>query len=519
MAVRSVSLGVIRDHAVMITAISEEHTVGDPAIYACFDETEDPQWDIWESDFPAISIAYEQDTEGLRGTIALDKDGAAYFLAEGQDEIIPGAGLYRYDSEGYGYVECIRQIGQSLYVCGYAGQVYQRRGPGDWVHLDDGLLQTELHLQPRISLRSIDGPHERAIYVAGCLVENGLPPFLAYYNGQHWRRLSVPANAEQLTGVYAESAERIWLCGANGTLLLGNAERGFVNLSKDTDNAFFYNITRHQGRLYLSSNLGLFVYNPERPDQGIARVLTGLTPELEGVVSVGCDKHVLWVLAAQDLVRFDGQRWERMEQPYLHATLTPPTPPVRTGPPPYLPKDDSLLAEALARRTGYYAVDDFIRELVRLGGKDEHTALPDKPASIKRIRLPQLGVEVDLRHPHAGLIEYADPARWIIDTVALYPHDSDGGHFAGPLPAGLDPEQETLSSIEAKLGAKGQVLNKKRLREGFCRESYFLPDGLVISVHWKKQPDGSLRGIDKVLFGRLGKSRAFPDPARYPLPR
>ena len=511
---RANAMTVIRDHAIILTAIEEDYQPGNHAIYAGFYADEEIPWDVWESDFPAICMSYEQDADGLRGSLALDEDGTVFFIAEGRDEFIPDAGVWSERSAGYGYVQCIRQIGQHLYVCGAGGQVYQRRAQAEWVHLDNGLLRPDLNASPDIFLASIHGPHEHALYVAGCLMENNFPPFLAYFNGQRWRQLPLPANAERLTDIYVESAERIWLCGANGTLLLGNVDQGFVNVSRDTDNQLFYNIARHQGRLYLSSNLGLFTYDPARPSQGIAPVHTGLEPELEEVVSVGCDQQVLWVLAARDLLRFDGQHWERMECPYLQATLTSSA--EQTNPLAYCAKDDSTLADALIRRTGYFAVDDFLRKLASQMGKPDDAFLPATPAIQAYIDLPELGLRLEMNPPHAEETEHADPARWMFNYVTFYLHHPTHGHFANPLPAGLDPENETPASAETKLGVKGNFMTKKTIRQGNYRDTYYLPNLLAMNITWKMQPDKTLRGIERVVIGAMGPDRPFPDPTRYP---
>jgi hypothetical protein len=229
-------------------------------------------------------------------------------------EKIPGAGIHSTDSEGWGYMSCLRQVGQHLYAAGGAGQVYKRLGPNQWVHMDAGLLQTR-DVSERLLPRAIAGPHEAAIYLVGSISASGQPPFVCFWNGQHWTHLPLPEVAERLTGIHVESEQRIWLCGANGTLLLGNATDGFTSLSTVHDNQLFLSLCRFQGQVYLGSNLGLFVYDPARPGAGIRKVVTGLTPELQDANVVDCAEDVLWSIGPKDIARFDGQRWERIHHP------------------------------------------------------------------------------------------------------------------------------------------------------------------------------------------------------------
>ena len=211
-------------------------------------------------------------------------------------------------------MSCLKQIGQHLYAAGGAGQVYRRLGPDQWVHMDDGLLQAP-DVSERLLPRAIDGPHESAIYLLGSVSAAGLPPFLCFWNGQHWTRLPLPEVAERLTGIHVESESRIWLCGANGTLLLGNDADGFKSLSTVDDNQLFLSVTLFQGRAYLGSNLGLFVYDPAQPSSGIQPVITGLTPELQDTNIVDAVDGVLWSIGPKDIARFDGKTWERIHHP------------------------------------------------------------------------------------------------------------------------------------------------------------------------------------------------------------
>jgi len=233
----------------------------------------------------------------------------------GTGERIPGAGLNLEDSVGWGYMMQLRQIGAHLYACGDGGQVYKRTGLNKWVHLDKGLLRNIGDRDCPV-LSDINGSHESAIYAAGNMSSTGLPPFLTFWDGKSWREIDVSKVAAGfLNNIFVESETRIWICGENGTLLLGNANDGFKSLSTVEDNQLLTSITVFKGKVYLGSNLGPFVYDPNRHDDGIRPLETTLNPPLEDVEYVDTKDGVLWAIGAQDLARFDGTTWQRIQIP------------------------------------------------------------------------------------------------------------------------------------------------------------------------------------------------------------
>lgn len=248
---------------------------------------------------------------------ALSEEGDVLFTGDGYvTEKIPGAGVNSEDSVGWGYLADIQQIGEHLYACGYSGQVYKRMGPNDWRHMDAGLLQDPATpMEDTIALSVINGPHENALYAAGYQHAEWLPPKAFFFNGQQWAELKLPEVAERIVNMYVESPSRIWMCGSNGTLLLGNAKDGFKSLSTVDDNQLFTSVCKFQDQMYLASNVGLFVYDPARHDLGIRKVTTHLTPELQDANIVDSYDKVLWSIGPKDIARFDGQKWERIHHP------------------------------------------------------------------------------------------------------------------------------------------------------------------------------------------------------------
>lgn len=247
-------------------------------------------------------------------TISDEGDVTLYCDSAPGTEKIPGAGLWSADSAGWGYMSALKQIGDHLYATGGAGQVYKRLGPNQWVHMDEGILQRP-DVDQRLLPRAIDGPNESAIYLVGSISAPYLPPFVYFWNGKVWRRLDLPEVAERITHIHVESDDRIWMCGANGTLLLGNATDGFESLSTVDDNQLFLSVMLFKGKAYLGSNLGLFVYDPADHAAGILKVLTGMQPELQDANIVDAVDGVLWSIGPKDIARFDGKQWERIHHP------------------------------------------------------------------------------------------------------------------------------------------------------------------------------------------------------------
>lgn len=278
-----------------------------------------PHWWVTDVEYRVRSLAYfGPSTEDFDDFVALSEDGEVRYFVDGSPfvEKISGAGVNCDDWGGWGYVADIQQIGERLYVCGYKGQVYRRNGPNDWVHADNGLLQDpDTPTEATIALSVINGPHENAIYAAGYRHDNWLPACAFFFDGSSWKELELPPVAERIINMYIESEERVWMCGSNGTLLLGNATDGFKSLSTVEDNQLFTSVCKYRELIFLGSNLGLFFYDPAKPQQGIKGVATNLTPELQDANIVDCAGEVLWSIGPKDIARFDGKKWERIHHP------------------------------------------------------------------------------------------------------------------------------------------------------------------------------------------------------------
>lgn len=287
--------------------------------YTHFADDKDEPWVHIVSRWWAVAVVkYVPNEAGVDWAIVgMSNEGHFHYTYDAGEinEKIPGAGVFSEGAGGWGYMSGLKQIGAHLYACGGAGQVYKRLQEQQWIHMDTGLLQ-DAGVSERLLLSAIDGANETAIYAVGSLSAMGYPPKAYFWNGLHWREIHLPKVAESINAIYIESELRIWLCGANGTLLLGNQRDGFKSLSTVHDNQLFYCICKYRDFIILGSNIGLYFYEPNNATVGIRRVVTGLVPELQGASNVvDAVDGVLWSIGPKDIARFDGQRWERIHHP------------------------------------------------------------------------------------------------------------------------------------------------------------------------------------------------------------
>jgi hypothetical protein len=239
--------------------------------------------------------------EGQVGS-TLDCDNLSY-------ERIPGSGVNFEDSKNWGYLNRLRCLHTSLYAVGNSGQVYRRVRPGQWQHLDDGLLQTpvtrERKSRDSINLNDIGGPAPDDLYACG---DYG---HLHHWDGRIWSRVALPDGISHLQEICVASPDLIYVCGYNGCLLRGNWHTGFADVSGVDDNAAFLSVHRFGDKLFLAAPQGLFTYD----GKAIEPYETGLKPELRDAHQLDSADGVLWSFGYKDLAYFDGKKWTRVDHP------------------------------------------------------------------------------------------------------------------------------------------------------------------------------------------------------------
>jgi hypothetical protein len=258
------------------------------------------QWIHHDLEWDVVSVCLLPETSGERRKYcALSMQGDVELDFPGGPEIekIPTAGTY----QGSGAVKQIRCIDGQLYVCGDQGQVYQRKVPGEWVHIDEGLLDTEISASA-LDFNGMDGNGEHDLYVVGY---HGR---IFHRDSNGWTALDSPTNVH-LERVRCVSQDKVYICGNHGTLLSGNAE-GFQVHGMEDFKEHFWDLEWFEGKLYIASLVGLFEFDGEE----IRPVNTGLKPEIGGYRLDSRD-GVLWSFGVDDLAFYDGGQWHRIIHP------------------------------------------------------------------------------------------------------------------------------------------------------------------------------------------------------------
>jgi hypothetical protein len=238
---------------------------------------------------------------------------------------IPEAGVFGDAANDLGYVNRIRVIGDSLYVCGMSRQVYRFMwdgkdlSAGQWLNVagsmrqppsseppdDDGdAFDQWLEDNDSIDLVDVAGPSEKDIYAVGDEVW--------HFDGHAWQPLEMPSQ-EPLAAIKVLDEKRIVLAGHNGGLLIGNAKDGFSDLSTVDDNQNFTAVEWFEDRLFLASNFGLFTYDPAT--KKIEKYAITLKPDLKDTHLLEAKDGVLWSFGFKDLAYFDGKKWTRVDHP------------------------------------------------------------------------------------------------------------------------------------------------------------------------------------------------------------
>lgn len=270
-----------------------------------YDGQSNDKWFYHDVNSNIVSVCVKKRTPSeSRKICALSKEGEVeiYSNKDGSStwEKIPEAGL-RLGSRGY--VTQIKEIGQTLYVCGANDQVYRRR-EGTWDSLVTDPLTIRSPLDPEYSiLTSIDGVDESDIYVCG------LKGRVFHFNGVQWKAIPVEID-ENLNCIRCISTDEVWICGNNGAVLKGNARDGFKDVSGVHDNQTFWSLTKFQEKVYLATVDKLYVFDGKK----ISPVSSGLTPDLQTYHLDAVD-DALWSFGAKDIAFFDGVTWTRVDHP------------------------------------------------------------------------------------------------------------------------------------------------------------------------------------------------------------
>jgi hypothetical protein len=294
-----------RDLALMPAYLGRVDPFEPPTHVIVFDETAPTaeKWgtDAYEDVYIDVCVFRSEEFERPVFVTASEEGCVLFHAAKEIKEDIPEAGLWKQSAKGYGYIGGIRQLGEKLYAFGFSGQVYKRMAPDTWVRFDKGLFeQTEDKFDVSDICKSPNGQY----YAITTLGKAGR--IFVRKDESDWTDIVNPSG-ESLKGCVAGDDAEIWICGKNGTLLHGNAEVGFTAISNPDINDTFLSVALYAGKVWVATNVSLFVYNGETMEE----VDTGLVPPLRSANRLQAVDGVLWSFGYDDIVRFDGAKWER----------------------------------------------------------------------------------------------------------------------------------------------------------------------------------------------------------------
>lgn len=246
------------------------------------------KWEYYDISSHIVSLTYTADPArwwllGKRGDITV------LTPQEESTEFIQDAGT---GPGKFGYLDKIVQIEGELYACGYRRQVYKRCG-GAWRHMDAGILCGQEAFA--LGLTSLDGTDANNIYAAGRRGE------VFHFNGERWARSDSPSTLT-LRSVKCVEQDKIYICGNNGIVLEGNKNLWHV-IKEDGFDDHFWSIEMFKDEIYMTSR------------RGIMRLVK------DGYVSVDMDRPTdgyrlhatrdqLWSIGTNEILVFDGKRWE-----------------------------------------------------------------------------------------------------------------------------------------------------------------------------------------------------------------
>jgi hypothetical protein len=294
-----------RDLALMPAYLGRVDPFEPPTHVIVFDETAPPaeQWGKDDYDNVYTDVCVFRGTEFERPIfVTLSEEGQVLFHAPNEiEEDIPDAGIWKRSAKKYGYLGGVRQLGDDLFAFGYSGQVYRRNAPANWVHFDKGLLEER---DDNFDVMDICRSHDGRFYAVTSGSKTG--HIVVRTEGSDWANLTNPSG-EWLHYCAAAADGTVWICGKNGTLLHGNAENGFKAVPTPDIHDTFLSVALYAGKVWVSTSVSLYVYDGE----AVNEVDTGLFPPLRSANRLQAVDGVLWSFGYDDIVRFDGTRWER----------------------------------------------------------------------------------------------------------------------------------------------------------------------------------------------------------------
>jgi hypothetical protein len=288
-------------------------------------------WTFADLDFWVVDLTLGGDGESLLG---LGERGAVFrWQGDGSAQILSAISVESTPRNRLGYVLAIQKIGRNYFVVGDGGQNYTSGDLIIWSPFDISIFDGPAEAEPNIfdleieqymkqlaantslTLNSIVGSSESDIYACGGKgnIERGL----LHLDRARFTSLFRPAAdpeeyTSSLSKLLVESTDRIWACGQQGALMVGNARDGFVDdpaaAGYDT---IFYDMAMFDGKLHIAGLQDIY-----RHDGNVLTPLRiGVERKDRGAHTIESVDGVLWAVSPKDILRYDGSVWERIPYP------------------------------------------------------------------------------------------------------------------------------------------------------------------------------------------------------------
>jgi hypothetical protein len=199
----------------------------------------------------------------------------------------------------YGYLTRIRYIGDDLYACGDLMQIYRRVPGGAWQTFDFGTRISDQRAVG-VSLNDLDGRIGHDIYAVG---DRGV---ILRFAGDRWekRDSSTGANLER---VLVDDSGVVWACGSERTVLRGRNNAWEVVTRSEQPDETLWGLAKFGGNVYVCSSTALY----RLEDGGLRPVI--VSGFIGAPFRLAANHRFLWLLGFDDLMRFDGNTWQRVD--------------------------------------------------------------------------------------------------------------------------------------------------------------------------------------------------------------
>lgn len=187
-----------------------------------------------------------------------------------------------------------RLIGDSIYAVGADLQVY-RRDAGCWRSMGP---------DPRLGrgsgiLEAIDGFSNRELYASGWKGE------IWRYQRDEWRLSPTPTNLI-LSDICCAGDGRVYACGQGGLIVHGRDDQWSV-LDIHNEQPDLWSICWFKNRIFIASMQDIYLI------EGGKVLRTDAAEAGSSFYDLSVAGDTLWSIGAKDLLRYDGIRWERIE--------------------------------------------------------------------------------------------------------------------------------------------------------------------------------------------------------------